>query len=190
MLLLIVPLPSTTEQKDGSATTSDYISVTKKTAAIAAGKSTTIIYIAIIDDKEVEDAESFVVEILQPSSNSLLDTATATIKIDDLPSLAITGSSASEDAGSIKFTASLSEAFPNNIVSFDYATRPISASATIDYTSIARTASIQSGNTTAEIFVDIINDTSTEGDEVFELKISNPCQCYYQQRACSRRYQR
>ncbi len=104
----------------------------------------------------------------------MLDKARGTIEIDDLPSLAITGSSASEDAGSIKFTASLSEAFPGNIVFFDYATRPISASATIDYTSVSSTASIQAGNTTAEIFVDIINDASTEGDEVFELKISNP----------------
>ena len=161
--------------QDGSASaTFDYLSVTKKTASITAGDNTTTIRVAIIDDKEVEDTESFVVEILQPSSNSILDTATATIKIDDLPSLAITGSSASEDAGRIKFTASLSEAFPGNIVSFDYATRPISASADIDYTSVSSTASIQAGNTTAEIFVDIINDTNTEGDEVFEVKISNP----------------
>ena len=157
-----------------ASASSDYTSVTKKTASIAAGKSTTIINIAIRDDKEVEDAESFIVEILQPSSNTVLDKARGTIEIDDLPSLAITGSSASEDAGSIKFTASLSEDFPGNIVSFEYATRPISASATIDYTSVSSTASIQAGNTTAEIFVDIINDASIEGDEVFELKISNP----------------
>ncbi len=157
-----------------ASASSDYTSVTKKTASIAAGNSATIINIAIRDDKEVEDAESFIVEILQPSSNTVLDKARGTIEIDDLPSLAITGSSASEDAGSIKFTASLSEAFPGNIVFFDYATRPISASATIDYTSVSSTASIQAGNTTAEIFVDIINDASTEGDEVFEVKISNP----------------
>ena len=164
--------------QDGSASaTVDYLSVTKKTAAIAAGKSTTIIYIVIIDDKKVEDAESFVVKIFDSSSNSLLDTATATIKIDDLPSLAIANASALENAGRIKFTASLSEVFPNNIVSFDYATIAGSASADIDYTSVSSTASIQAGNTTAEIFVDIINDASIEGDEgdeVFEVKISNP----------------
>ena len=157
-----------------ASASSDYTSVTKKTASIAAGNSATIINIAIRDDKEVEDAESFIVEILQPSSNTVLDKATGTIEIDDLPSLAITGSSASEDAESIKFTASLSEAFPGNIVSFEYQTIPKSASATIDYTSVARTTSISAGNTTAEIFIDIINDASIEGDEVFEVKISNP----------------
>ena len=157
-----------------ASASSDYTSVTKKTASIAAGNSATTIRVAIIDDKKVEDTESFIVEILQPSSNTVLDKARGTIEIDDLPSLAITGSSASEDAGSIKFTASLSEAFPGNIVSFDYRTIPSSASADLDYTSVVDTTSIQAGDTTSEIFIAIINDASIEGDEIFEVKISNP----------------
>ena len=161
--------------QDGSANaTSDYISVTKKTASIAAGNNTTTIRVAIIDDKEVEDAESFVVEILDSSSNSLLDTATATIEDDDLPSLSIADATALEGAGSIKFTVSLSESFPGNIVSFDYATIAGSAIADLDYTSTSDTTSIQAGDTTAEIIIAIINDASVEDDETFELTISNP----------------
>ena len=162
--------------QDGSASSpSDYTSVTKKTASITAGASTTTISITIINDKEIEEAESFIVEILQPSSNSLLDTATATIENDDLPSLSITGATALEGAGSIKFTVSLSESFPGNIVSFDYTTIAGSASAGADYTSVvAGRATIDIGKLTTSIMIDIINDDIVEDAEIFIVEISNP----------------
>ena len=159
--------------QNGSATTSDYISVTKKTATVISGDSTTTISITIIDDDEVEDAESFVVEILDSSSNNLLDTATATIKISDL-SLAIADASAFENAGRIKFIVSLSAPFPSNkIVDFNYRTQDTgSASSSSDYTSVSNTATIAIGETTTEIFINLIDDTLVEGDETFLVAIS------------------
>ena len=162
--------------QDGSATASDYISVTKTTASIAAGNNTTTIRVAIIDDKEVEDAESFVVEILDSSSNSLLDTATGSIEISDL-SLSITDATAFEDAGSMKFTVSLSAPFPSNkLVSFNYETTEIagSASAGADYTSASERATIASGETTTVIFINLIDDSEIEDNETFYLEISSP----------------
>ena len=164
--------------QDGSATTSDYTSVTKKTASIAAGASTTTISITIIDDATVEDAESFVVEILDSSSNSILDTATATIKISDL-SLAITDATALESAGKIEFIVSLNALFTGSkAVSFNYRTLESdsinSASADADYTSKDGRATIDSGNLTTSIFIDIKDDSEVEEDEIFYLVISNP----------------
>ena len=165
--------------QDGSASSpSDYISVTKTTATIAAGDSTTTISITIIDDKEVEDAESFVVEILDSSSNSLLDTATGSIENDDLPSLSITDATALESAGQIEFIVSLNTLFPGNkAVSFNYETTEIAggASAGTDYTSVvAGRATIDGGELTTSILIDISNDTLAEDAETFYLEISSP----------------
>ena len=150
------------------------------TASIQAGEATTEIVIKIVNDTLIEDDETFFVKISNPINATIDENrarATATIKIDDLPSLAIANASATDNAELIKFTVSLSEAFVGNPVFFDYATRPISASADIDYTSVSSTTSISAGDTTTEIVIELIDDTNTEGDEgdeVFEVKISNP----------------
>ena len=161
--------------QDGSATTLDYISVAKTTASIAAGDSATTIRVAIIDDKKVEEVENFVVEILDFSSHSLLDTATATIEINDLPNLSITNATAFEDAGQIEFIVSLNALFPGNkTVSFNYLTISDSAIAGTDYTSKAGSATIDGGKTTTSILIDISDDTLVEDDEIFYLEISSP----------------
>ena len=147
------------------------------TASISAGEATTEIVIKIVNDTLIEDDETFFVKISNPINATIDENrarATATIKIDDLPSLAIANATAADNAELIKFTVSLSEAFVGNPVFFDYATRPISASADIDYTSVSSTTSISAGDTTTEIVIALIPDTNTEGDEVFEVKISNP----------------
>ena len=150
------------------------------TASISAGEATTEIVIKIVNDTLIEDDETFFVKISNPINATIDENrarATATIKIDDLPSLAIANATAADNAELIKFTVSLSEAFVGNPVFFDYATRPISASADIDYTSVSSTTSISAGDTTTEIVIELIDDTNTEGDEgdeVFEVKISNP----------------
>ena len=88
--------------------------------------------------------------------------------------LSIADATAFEDAGSMKFTVSLSEAFPGNIVFFTYKAIPSSARAYLDYTPKYRTASIAAGTTKAELFITIINDSLVEDDETFLVEISNP----------------
>ena len=150
------------------------------TASISAGEATTEIVIKIVNDTLIEDNETFFVKISNPINATINENrarATATIKIDELPSLAIANATATDNAELIKFTVSLSEVFVGNPVFFDYATRPISASADLDYTSVSSTTSISAGDTTTEIVIELIPDTNTEGDEgdeVFEVKISNP----------------
>ncbi len=159
----------------GSASaTSDYTSVSS-TASILAGDTTTELSITITDDSTTEDPEIFYVMLSNPTNATIdIARATATIKNDDLPSLSIANAAASEDAGSIKFTVTLNHSFRSTDVSFDYETLAASASATSDYTSASRRASIPAGDTTTEITITITPDDSIEDPESFFLTISNP----------------
>ena len=166
--------------QDGSANAGFDYEAVAASDIIAAGASTKTISITIIDDETVEDAESFIVEILDSSSNSILDTATATIKISDL-SLAIADATALESAGQIKFIVSLNALFTGSkAVSFDYhtlnssSTSSANAIAGADYTSDFGRATIASGELTTSILIDISNDSEVEDDEIFYLEISNP----------------
>ena len=154
---------------------SDY-RATSASASIASGDIDTTISVVIINDDDIEDEESFFVEILRSSTADIvIATATATIKIDDFPILSITGASASEDAESLEFIASLSAPFPGNIVSFDYETIAGSATEGDDYTGVAtKTATIPAGSTQISIPISIVNDSIDEGTEVFKLVISKP----------------
>ena len=167
----------TIEIADSASADTDYTSKAGR-ATIASGELTTSIFININDDILVEDIETFLVEISNPYNATIDENrarATGTIKIDDKPILSIANASAFESAGSIKFRVSLSEAFPGNDVSFDYHTIDTgSAIAGDDYTAVFDTTSIKAGDTTAEIFIKIIQDTDEESDEVFSVEISNP----------------
>ena len=108
----------------------DYTSVVDGRATIDIGQTSTEIMIDISDDSIVEDIESFLV-VISPNQLDIpisRASATASIKIDDLPSLSIAGSSVAENAGVVTFTASLSKPFPHSTdVSFDYQTKKGSA---------------------------------------------------------------
>ena len=166
--------------KDDSAVAGSDYRATSASASIASGATTTKISVVIINDDDIEDEESFFVEILRSSTaDTVIATATATIKIDDLPSLSIAGASASEDAESLEFIVSLSAPFPGHIVSFDYQTIAGSATEGDDYTGVAsntasNTATIPAGDTQISVPISIVNDSIDEGTEVFELVISNP----------------
>ena len=159
---------------DSAVAGSDYRAIAKS-VSIASGDIATTISVAIIDDDDIEDEESFFVEILSSSSaDTVIARATATIKIDDLPSLSIIGTSASEDAGRLQFIALLSAPFPGNDVSFSYQTIAGSASPNSDYTSTSKTATIPAGSTQISIPISIVKDSIDEGTEFFELVISEP----------------
>ena len=162
--------------KDDSAVAGSDYRATSASASIALGDIDTTISVVIINDDDIEDEESFFVEILRSSTaDTVIATATVTIKIDDFPILSITGASASEDAESLEFIVSLSEPFPGNIVSFDYETIAGSATEGDDYTGVAnKTATIPAGDTQISVPISIVNDSIDEGTEVFELVISNP----------------
>ena len=163
------------QTRAGSASaTSDYTSVSGR-ASILAGDTTTEIPIAIINDDDIEAAESFDLVISKLVNATISKpSATATIKIDELPILSVTDATALESAGSLQFVASLSEPFPGNIVSFDYETMPSSASRDLDYSHASARATILAGDTTTSILIAITNDTLVEADESFDVIISNP----------------
>ena len=147
--------------------------------AIDPFKSNYLLYIPIIDDDIIEEDETFDV-VLTDSGGATIgrSRATITIKNNDFPVLSVADSYALEDATSIKFTATLAQPWRSTDVYFNYHTEAGSATATDDYTGVtttdSRRAMIPAGDTTTEIFIAIINDTTVENDETFDIVISNP----------------
>ena len=80
------------------------------------------------------------------------------------------GNNGTSDA---KFTVSLNKAL-NTDFTINYASSDQTATAGNDYTAVSGTLTIPTGNESAEINVEIIGDLLEEGNETFNLTLSNP----------------
>jgi predicted extracellular nuclease len=163
---------------DGSATAgADYASTAVTPATILAGQTQFDLVVPILDDAVLEGDEDFTVTISNPSANATLGTAVGTVTILDdetpaLPTLSIDSPSASEAAGMLAFTLTLSEASASD-VTFSFATANGTAAAAEDYAAIVGGAgTITAGNTQTLVPVTLINDATPEGDETFTLEVS------------------
>ncbi len=78
-----------------------------------------------------------------------------------------------ENAGTADFTVSLNSA-PLGPISVDYATFDVSANQPGDYTKTDGTLTFAAGESTKTVSVPINDDNNPEGDETFELRLSNP----------------
>jgi hypothetical protein len=83
------------------------------------------------------------------------------------------GNSTSGATKMIKFTVSIPRA-TNKAVTVNYSTSDGSAQAGSDYRSTSGTAKIRAGNTSKVVSVPVIKDKAMEGDETFNLNLSNP----------------
>ena len=106
----------------------DYKKVTSGTLTIAAGQKTGTIFVKVFDDTVKESNETFTVTLVN-ASNALLGTTTATgVIIDDdstvstIPTLSISSASASESAGSLTFTVTLSHEYSSDVTVQYYTT--------------------------------------------------------------------
>jgi hypothetical protein len=91
------------------------------------------------------------------------------------PVLSINDVSQDEAVNTMTFTVSLTSDAPVGGVSFTYETQDVSATAPSDYTAIAplTPGSIPEGSTSTTIDVTIIDDSTEEPDETFNVVISN-----------------
>ncbi len=83
------------------------------------------------------------------------------------------GNSTSGATKMIKFTVSIPKAV-NKTVRVSYATSEDTALAGSDYRTTSGIASIRVGNTSKVVSVPVIKDKVVEGDETFNLNLSNP----------------
>lgn len=165
---------------DGSATNGiDYQRVLSRTLFIPAGQTSTTTNIRVFGDFQIEPDETFTAT-LQFADNATIasgqGTGTATIVNDD-------------SNGKLQFssaTATTSEAAGNLViqvnrvdgatgtVTVDFATANGTATAGSDYTATSGTLTFNQGEIAKAILVPITNDTVSEVDETFSVKLSNP----------------
>jgi chitinase len=159
---------------DGTATAgSDYTS-TSGTLTFTAGETSKTVNVPILDDSLNEADETFTLTL----SNSTLtlndSTATGTIVDDDPePTISVSDASATEGAGVVSFTISLSTVSGQE-VDVDYTTNDGTALAGSDYVATSGTAIIPAGTASVQVDVTVTNDSTYENDEGFTLDLSSP----------------
>jgi solute carrier family 8 (sodium/calcium exchanger) len=184
------PLTVSYATKDVSATAgSDYVAASGK-LEFAAGESTLVLSIKILDDDEIEDDEEFIVELSDPTfqgeddgSNvrlagpKLFATATVVIHDDDVMPGTLSWKAhavrVKESEGSVTLVVERRRGH-NGEVSVQYNTVPKTALEGIDYVGMHGTITLAHGQLSESVTVEIIDDTSYEKDEHFLLVLSEP----------------
>ncbi len=88
-------------------------------------------------------------------------------------SISVSDQEVDEDAGTVTFTVSLDQANNDNPVSFDWSTRDGTATAGQDYQANSGSHTFAVGETSQDFTVTITDDTQAEGDETFDVALSN-----------------
>jgi hypothetical protein len=167
----------------GTATAgTDYTSTTG-TLIFQANENSKTFTVPILDDATDEADETFDVTLAAhagvPVNATIGENGTATITDNDGPFIAIENGSASE-GGSVGLTVRLVDSLGNplasnpQVVTVDYATTDGSATAPADYTSTTGTLTFGVGVVSQTIPVPTIQDATEEGDETFDVTLSNP----------------
>jgi ribosomal protein L35AE/L33A len=170
------------ETTDDSATTgADYIGITTPiTLSWSDGDdSDKTINISILDDDEEEGTETFELELFDPTDGTTIDTAKVAIIDGETPSAGTLQFSKAEysiDEGEGKVEIIVTRSGGSSgAISVDFSTADDSAVAGEDYTNIGATLSWSDDDSDPRPFkVNITDDNIIEGNETFNLELSNP----------------
>ena len=178
---------ATYQTVDGTAAAGIDYTAAEATVTFPPGTITATVTVAIIDDTDIENDESFTLRIIDDARNSNLTylaqplsdghgTGFGSVLIiddDSMPEVSVAGTRANEDAGTMTLWVSLSRGSAT-AVTVDFATADGTATAGSDYTATNGTLTIPAGATGAGVSVTILDDTDdTESDETFTLNLSN-----------------
>ena len=161
---------------DESATSGTDYSPKSGRRIIRAGDTEKTIWIPVAEDDNIEQTETFRLELSSAINANIIDD-TAVISITDndsanmSPILSIADTSVVEGR-SAKFIISLSQA-SQQPVSFTINTQDGSAVATSDYTNRTGRRNIAAGSVEKIIWVPTIDDSNAEAAETFSLQISD-----------------
>ena len=166
--------------EDGTATTagSDYTAGSDTLTFALGGARTKQFTVATTHDTRDENDEDFTVTLSGASGASArigTDTATATIRDNDVPVMSIGNATANENDGRITFDVSLSPA-SDLAITATYATGNGTAAAGTDFTAPAAGSMVRfsPGTTSAQIAIALIDDTANESTETFTVTLSGP----------------
>jgi len=163
---------------DGNATTDDGdYNFASGTLNFGAGDTSQEITVIVNGDTKYEDNETFNVNLSAASNATIGDPAgLVTIGDDDLaPDITIDNVEKLEgDSGTTAFTfnVSLSQA-SGKTATVNYATGDGTALASSDYTATSGLLTFAAGETNKVVTVDVIGDTDAEGNETFDVNLSD-----------------
>lgn len=158
----------------GTAISGDDFTASSGTVSFAPGETRKIISIPIVDDTLVEgnEAFSFVVQVPTGANLGTLRTATITLFDNESSALTVNPIQVNENIGTAIVT--LVRGNSNVAASIDYSTGDGSAIAPGDYLSTIGTVNFAIGETRKTISIPIVNNTTAEVNETFQLNFSNP----------------
>ena len=158
----------------GTATEGTDYSRAAGTLTFAPGDTEKTVLVPTREDTLDEADETFTVMLTGANGATLQDdTATGTIKDDDVPSLSIADAPAVEEGGTARFAVRLSPA-SHQTVTVDYETAGGTATESTDYSRAVGTLTFTPGDTEKTVLVATREDTLDEPDETFTVALSNP----------------
>lgn len=171
-----VSVPFSVNLGSSTATPGDDYTISGSPVLIPAGDTTGYIVVTVIDDDLVEDNETVVVTMGNPSNAIRVspDVHTLTINIDDLPTVSFTAESQDcpEATGCVGIVTQLSIVWVLDV------SIPFSVSGTategVDFTITTSPVVIPAGSTNAFIVTSVITDVIDEDDETVVVTIGAP----------------
>ena len=168
------------ETGDTATSGTDFTAVTATTLTFMPGDTTATVTVQTTEDTTDEANETFTVTLSNPSSNAILavdPTATGTIGNDDKPEMGFESGSkfGIEEVARIHFPVVLDRPGHAPItVQWETGDLPSGsrAAADVDYTAASGTLTFAPGETEKTIIITIINDTTLESLESFEVRLS------------------
>ena len=131
--------------------------------------------ITLVNDTTPETNEAFTVNLANASIPRVGQPATIDIVDDDLPptfTFAQTSYNVLENAGTVQVVVTMDRIYAGS-ASINYTTLAGTAQAGIDYQTTSGVLTFNSGVISRTIVIPLINDTSAETDETFQVQLSN-----------------
>ena len=134
------------------------------------------IRVPLVDNDEDEPDETFVVRLSGVVGAVIEnDEGIGTIEDDEPPiTISIYNGLAHEDAGSLEMAARLSRASSQKTVTVRFSSSDKTATSSADYTATTGLLIFERGSTDGKVLIEVIDDQIVEGDETFEVMLSNP----------------
>lgn len=158
----------------GNATAGSDYAALDQVVTFQPGVTSQTVSVNVINDTQVEDNETFGVQLSQPSNATLaVGSVTTTLVDNDDPIATLRGpATIAEGAGPATYTVSLSHA-ATQAVTINYATTAGTAGAT-DFAAASGTLTIAAGQSSGSFTVGIVDDTIEEPAQAFNVVLTNP----------------
>ncbi|MBE9235079.1 hypothetical protein IQ227_03230 [Anabaena aphanizomenioides LEGE 00250] len=163
------------QTSDISATAgTDYIAQTG-TITFNPGETSKTASIVVNGDIAVEANDTFKVTLSTPVNATIADAeGIGTINNDDIPTLTVNNLTVVEGLDNNAIISFNLNAVSNQAVSVNYSTTAGTAAANTDYTATSGILTIPANTLTGTVSIPIINNTTSEANETFNLVLSNP----------------